>query len=84
MNAVSERTEAPAWASRWLVAAGIYNLLWGTTTIAFPHLLFDVAGINRLNYPAGWPGLERFAKPRGFVKSDSSPGPPAAISKDCV
>lgn len=54
MNAISERSEAPAWASRWLVAAGIYNLLWGATTIAFPHLLFDVSGIDRLNYPEIW------------------------------
>ena len=54
MNAVSEPTEAPAWASRWLAAAGIYNLLWGATTIAFPHLLFDVSGIDRLNYPEIW------------------------------
>ncbi len=28
----------------------------------------------------GWPGLERFAKPRGFVQSDSSPGHPAALA----
>ena len=54
MNAISERTEAPVWASRWLGAAGIYNLLWGATTIAFPHLLFDVSGIDRLNYPEIW------------------------------
>ena len=26
---------------------------------------------------AGWPGLGRFAKPRGLVQSDSSPGDPA-------
>ena len=25
----------------------------------------------------GWPELERFAKPRDFVQSDSSPGYPA-------
>lgn len=54
MNTLSERTEAPAWASRWLVAAGVYNLLWGAATIAFPHFLFDVSGIDRLNYPEIW------------------------------
>ena len=47
MNAISERTQAPVWASRWLCAAGIYNLLWGATTIAFPHFLFDLSGIDR-------------------------------------
>ena len=30
--------------------------------------------------PVGWPGLERFAKPRAFVQSDSSPGHPAALT----
>lgn len=54
MNAISERTDAPVWASRWLRAAGIYNLLWGATTIAFPHFLFDISGIDRLNYPEIW------------------------------
>ena len=54
MNTLSERTEAPVWASRWLVAAGIYNLLWGAATIAFPHFLFDISGIDRLNYPEIW------------------------------
>lgn len=54
MSTLSERTEAPVWASRWLVAAGVYNLLWGAATIAFPHFLFDVSGIDRLNYPEIW------------------------------
>jgi len=54
MNAVSEQTEAPVWASGWLVAAGIYNLLWGALTIGFPHLLFDLARIERINYPEIW------------------------------
>lgn len=54
MNAVSERTKAPAWASRWLVAAGLYNLLWGALTVGFPHLLFDLARIERINYPEIW------------------------------
>ncbi len=54
MNAITGPTEAPVWASRWLWAAGIYNLLWGATTIAFPHFLFDISGIDRLNYPEIW------------------------------
>lgn len=54
MNTTWERTKAPNWASRWLWAAGIYNLLWGAVTIAFPHLLFDLAGIERINYPEIW------------------------------
>jgi ligand-binding SRPBCC domain-containing protein len=54
MNTVSEQTTAPAWASRWLVAAGLYNLLWGALTIGFPQLLFDLARIERINYPEIW------------------------------
>ncbi len=45
---------APAWARRWLIAAGIYNLSWGLLVIAWPHLFFDALGIARLNYPAIW------------------------------
>jgi ligand-binding SRPBCC domain-containing protein len=54
MNAISERTEAPVWASRWLGAAGIYNLTWGTLAIVWPHLLFDLTGAERINYPEIW------------------------------
>lgn len=54
MDTVSTRTTAPAWASWWLVAAGLYNLLWGALTIGFPHLLFDLVRIERSNYPEIW------------------------------
>lgn len=47
-------TARPAWAGRWLVAAGIYNLLWGAWVIAFPHALFDWSGLERLNHPSIW------------------------------
>lgn len=53
MTAVLEQ-EAPAWARRWLLAAGIYNLLWGAAVVALPQLLFDLAGIERINYPEIW------------------------------
>jgi len=51
---MNPRMEAPRWAIRWLWAAGIYNLGWGIAMIAFPHFLFDLAGIERLNYPEIW------------------------------
>ncbi|QVL30369.1 SRPBCC family protein [Telmatocola sphagniphila] len=47
-------SEAPRWARRWLWVAGWYNLIWGTLTILFPNLLFDLVGIPRLNYPEIW------------------------------
>ena len=38
--------------------------------------------VVRISQPAGWPGVERFAKPRGFDQSDSSPGHPVVAG--CV
>jgi ligand-binding SRPBCC domain-containing protein len=54
MSVSSGGTASPLWASRWLWAAGIYNLAWGTLTIAWPHLLFDLTGAERINYPEIW------------------------------
>ena len=47
-------TKSPPWAGRWLWAAGIYNLAWGALAIAWPHLLFDLTGAERINYPEIW------------------------------
>jgi hypothetical protein len=49
-----QASHPPPWARRWLWAAGIYNLAWGALVIAFPNLLFDLCGIERLNYPEIW------------------------------
>lgn len=54
MNVSSDSKEMPLWPSRWLLAAGIYNLAWGTLAIVWPHLLFDLAGAERINYPEIW------------------------------
>jgi len=54
MNDDLERTTMSGWAGLCLWAAGIYNLLWGAVTILFPHFLFDLAGIERINYPEIW------------------------------
>lgn len=54
MNLSSDRTPSPTWASRWLWAAGIYNLSWGALAIVQPHLLFDLTGAERINYPEIW------------------------------
>jgi hypothetical protein len=37
-----------------LQAAGIYNLVWGTFVILFPHTLFRWAGMPPINYPEIW------------------------------
>jgi ligand-binding SRPBCC domain-containing protein len=54
MNTNLQQTASPAWANRWLVAAGIYNLVWGAVIIVWPQLLFDWVGAERINYPEIW------------------------------
>jgi len=49
-----ERSGPPKWAKWWLRAAGVYNLAWGAVVIGFPHLLFDLCGIERMRYPEIW------------------------------
>ncbi len=45
---------SPGWARKWLIAAGIYNLVWGAAVVLFPNLLFDATGIERPAYPQIW------------------------------
>jgi len=54
MNSVRDPSQSRLWGRRWLWAAGLYNLAWGALVIAFPNLLFDLCGMNRLNYPEIW------------------------------
>lgn len=45
----------PKWHSTLLKAAAVYNLAWGAVAIAFPMLLFKLAGMDPLpNYPELW------------------------------
>ena len=37
-----------------LKAAAIYNLIWGACINFFSHMLFDFAGLPRINYPGVW------------------------------
>jgi small multidrug resistance pump len=37
-----------------LKLAGIYNVIWGSIVIFFPYLMFDLAGMERPNYPELW------------------------------
>ena len=53
MHSQTEQS-SPAWMSRWLVAAGIYNLAWGGLTVLFPRWLFDLTGMEQPNYPFIW------------------------------
>lgn len=44
----------PFWAMGWLLAAGVYNLVWGAVVIGWPNALFDAIAAERPNYPALW------------------------------
>ena len=54
MASVVAPTPAPLWMSRWLVAAGVYNLAWGGLTVLVPNWLFDLTGLAPPNYPFIW------------------------------
>ena len=55
MSFSPDLAQSPRWASRWLWAAGIYNLAWGALAIVWPRFLFDLTGAERINYPEIWP-----------------------------
>ena len=42
---------APRWMSRWLIAAGLYNLVWGLPIILAPDLPFEILGMPALENP---------------------------------
>jgi hypothetical protein len=44
----------------WFYAAALYNLLWGTFNLLFPHLYFDWIGIPRPNYLPLWQVIGMF------------------------
>lgn len=37
-----------------LLAAGVYNLVWGITVVLWPNLFFEWAGATPPNYPQLW------------------------------
>jgi hypothetical protein len=44
----------PRWAFYWLIAAGLYNLLWGAYVIIFPAFSFQILGATPPNYLELW------------------------------
>ena len=49
-----DRPTTPRWMRRWLIAAGIYNLVWGSVVIAAPGLLFELTGLEPPRYLSIW------------------------------
>lgn len=50
----SSITATPPWMRSCLIAAGVYNLLWGALTVLRPMWLFDLASMAPPNYPFIW------------------------------
>lgn len=48
------KTPAPVWMRRVLLAAAVYNLLWGAWVVLFPNGYFHLAGMEPLNHPQIW------------------------------
>ncbi|HMP79407.1 MAG TPA: peroxiredoxin-like family protein [Pirellulaceae bacterium] len=45
------------WGKPWLLAAGVYNLLWGGSVILFPSYYFSLVGMEPLNHLSIWQSL---------------------------
>ena len=54
MNPTRSEQNEPRWMRPVLVAAGIYNLLWGGAIILFPSALFRFAEMDLPRYPQIW------------------------------
>lgn len=50
----SEQTATPRWAKPVLIAAGIYNLIWGGFAVLFPMTMFYWMGMDEPRYPEFW------------------------------
>ena len=46
MSPIGHPERAPAWARRWLVAAGIYNLVWGSAMVLAPIGTLKMLGVS--------------------------------------
>lgn len=46
----------PDWMSTCLRLAAIYNILWGTWVVIWPHTFFEWTGMAPLQHPTIWQG----------------------------
>ncbi len=54
MSDPNEPRRVPAWLRYALVAAGVYNLLWGLAALIAPNSTFDLYHLPRPIYPQIW------------------------------
>jgi peroxiredoxin len=48
------KPQAPRWMRHTLIAAGIYNILWGAFAVLFPSAIFNWLDMPQPNYPQFW------------------------------
>jgi peroxiredoxin len=51
---MTSKPTSPRWMRNVLLAAGIYNVLWGAFAVLFPSAIFDWLGMPQPNYPHFW------------------------------
>lgn len=51
------RSSFPAWTFYCLMAAGIYNIVWGIWVGLFPNTFFELASLELPTYPVIWQGM---------------------------
>jgi len=51
---MTEANKPYRWAKPCLIAAGVYNIVWGAAVIIYPNLLFDFADMEPPKYPQIW------------------------------
>ncbi len=47
-------TATPLWMKRTLMAAALYNMVWGALVVLFPSAWFKLAGMEQPAYPQLW------------------------------
>lgn len=47
----------PNWVKVWFYGAAIYNVVWGLWVVLFPAIIFDLVGMERLNFLPVWQGV---------------------------
>lgn len=47
----------PRWVRGWFWGAAIYNVLWGAWVILLPGMIFELCGMDPINYPGVWQGV---------------------------
>ena len=54
LNVMTSNQTSPRWMRNVLLAAGVYNVLWGAFAVLFPSAIFDWLGMPQPNYPQFW------------------------------